>query len=173
MAAGADAATPALRCAVHPSRPAVDECPTCRRPRCGADAAAHPGACASCGGVDPAAPAAAAGPGRVAGAVAVALGLGALGGWVATEYIGASGFAEIVPLLVGLVCASGAAAVAGTHRGRTDLLVRLCGAVAAVLGCALGYKLQPGGGSATQPLHEVAPTYVSAVVGAAASRLLR
>src|SRR2546428_12518060 len=36
------------RCVAHPSRPAVDHCPVCERPRCGADATG-PG-CAVCGG---------------------------------------------------------------------------------------------------------------------------
>ena len=36
------------RCAAHPGRPAVDLCPLCARPRCGADVLG--GSCAVCGG---------------------------------------------------------------------------------------------------------------------------
>jgi hypothetical protein len=163
------------RCAAHPGRPAVDECPTCSRPRCGSDAAELGAVCRGCRGAEAPESAAADGSGRrVVAGVLVAGALGAIGGWIGTEYIGATGFAEIVPFLVGLLCASGAAAAAGTPgRGRVDLVLRLVGATCAVLGTALGYKLQPGGGSALHPAHTVLPAYAAAVAGAAVSRLLR
>ena len=41
-------AAPRLQCAVHPSRPAVDDCPVCGRPRCGADVAAVATGCLGC-----------------------------------------------------------------------------------------------------------------------------
>jgi hypothetical protein len=163
------------RCAVHPGRPAVDHCPTCGRPRCGADAANLGPVCGGCQDARPAEETSGdRHRGRVAAGVLVAMALGAVGGWIGTEYIGATGFAEIVPFLIGLLCASGAAAAAGTHgRGSVDLGMRVVGAVSAVLGTALGYKLQPGGGSALHPAHTVLPAYAAAAAGAAVSRLLR
>jgi hypothetical protein len=162
---------------VHPARPAVDECPVCGRPRCGADAASVPRGCLACRG-EAAAPDEG---GRRAGSVErgirgalVAVALGLLGGWIATEYIGAGAFAYIVPFLVGLCCASAACAAAGTTgHGRFDLTVRLIGAASALVGIVLSYRLVPGGQSPWSPPSEVLPAYGAVLVGAFVSRVLR
>jgi len=165
------------RCAVHPSRPAVDDCPACGRPRCGADRSAfggRGGGCAACRGGRLTERATASALERLVRAALVAFALGLFGGWIGTEYIGAGAFADIVPGLVGLACASSAAAAARTTgRGRLDVAARALGAFAAVLGTALAYKLVPGGGDPWSPAGTVLPTYAAAVVGAAVSRLLR
>src|SRR4051794_1117179 len=80
----------ARRCAVHPSRPAVDACPVCDRARCGPDAQAWPaGGCLVCrGGGAAAAPT----PPqhvveRLVAAALVSSALALLGGLVCSEYV--------------------------------------------------------------------------------------
>lgn len=160
-----------MRCAVHPSRPALDACPVCGRPRCAADAAAHgPRGCAAC-----ALPATAPGPPPapvlerlVRGALA-ALGAAVLGGLVAAQYVDAELFAHLTPVVVGAACGAAAQAASGVvrgperGRGRTADLVRVEAAVAAVLGVGLGFVLE----GSRDPLsgHAVLPSLL-AVAGA-------
>lgn len=168
-----------LRCAVHPSRPAVDHCPVCGRPRCGADASATPGGgCLQCRGdqgplVTPSATRDLDVARLVAGLLSAML-LAELLAPVVSEYVGAKGFAEITPFLLGLACAAVAATAARTHgRGRIDVVVRILGAVAAVLGTAFAFRLVPGGQSPFTPAGTVLPPYASALAGAAVSRIFR
>ncbi|MFL6239044.1 MAG: hypothetical protein ACJ735_06090 [Actinomycetes bacterium] len=167
-----------LRCAVHPARPAVDECPVCGRQRCGADARIAPGGgCLQCRGVraskePPADPSR--DLGRLIAATLAALLLAELLAPVVSEYVGAKGFAEITPFLMGLACASAAAAAARTHgQGRIDLWARAIGGVAAVLGTAFAFRLVTGGQSPFTPAGSVLPPYGSAIAGAFVSRLFR
>jgi hypothetical protein len=164
---------------MHPARPAVDECPVCGRPRCGADADEAPGGgCLVCGGTTAASdvstrllhrPAE-----RLIAAALVAFFVGLLGAPIASEYVGSQGFAEIVPFLLGLVCAAGAAIVAHTAgRGRLDVAARVIGGVAAVLATAFSFRLVPGGQSPFTPLDDVGVPYLCAIAGAAVSRLFR
>jgi len=167
-----------VRCAAHPARPAVDECPVCGRPRCGADAARAPGGgCLQCGGVAQQAPAPPSATQQAAHVIAgglAALLLGELLAPVVSEYVGAKGFAEITPFLLGLACAAAAAIAARTHgRGRVDVAVRCLGGVAAVLGTAFAFRLVPGGQSPFHPAGTVLPPYVCAIAGAVVSRLFR
>jgi hypothetical protein len=175
----ADVTADGLRCAVHPARPAVDDCPVCGRPRCGTDAQTAPGGgCLSCRGGTPGAEAA---PGswrrdaiRLITATLVALLLAELLAPVVSEYVGAHAFAEITPFLLGLACAAAAAIVARTHgHGRLDIAARAIGAVAAVLGTALAFRLVPGQQDPFGPAGTVVPPYASAILGAAVSRLFR
>jgi len=166
------------RCAVHPARPAVDRCPVCGRPRCGADARSAPGGgCLQCGGVPTEVPPEAAGQReaiQVIAALLASLLLAELLAPVVSEYVGAKGFAEITPLLLGLACASTAAAVARTHgRGRVDVVVRGIGGLAAVLGTALAFRLVPGTQDPFGPAGTVLPPYLCAIAGAIVSRLFR
>src|SRR5436190_9881471 len=84
------------RCAVHPARPAVDRCPVCGRPRCGADARSAPGGgCLQCGGVPTEVPPEAAGQReaiQVIAALLASLLLAELLAPVVSEYVGAKGF---------------------------------------------------------------------------------
>jgi hypothetical protein len=166
------------RCAVHPARPAVDNCPVCGRPRCGADAEAAPGGgCLQCGGLPDKQPTQ---PGRqhelmqaIAGLLAAVL-LAELLAPVVSEYVGSKGFAEITPFLLGLACAAAAATLARTHgRGRIDIVVRVAGGVAAVLGTAFAFKLVPGTQDPFGPAGTVLPPYGCALAGAVVSRLFR
>lgn len=166
------------RCAAHPARPAVDECPVCGRPRCGADARLAPGGgCLQCGGATTertAAPSRQHALARVIAASLAALLLAELLAPVVSEYVGAKGFAEITPFLLGLACASVAAVVARTHgHGRLDILVRMIGGIAAVLGTAFAFRLVPGGQSPFHPAGTVLPPYACAIAGALVSRLFR
>lgn len=167
------------RCAVHPSRPAVDVCPVCERPRCGADASeALGGGCRACRGsaaTDTDAGHVLRRPVEriIAGSLAAFV-LSLIGAVIASEYVGSQGFAEIVPFLVGLACASGAAVAARTDgKGRLDLAVRVIGALAAVLATAFSFRLVPGGQSPFTPLDDVGLPYLAAIAGAALSRLFR
>lgn len=136
------------RCAVHPARPAVDRCPVCGRPRCGADVAAapqHGGGCPSCGGAtgEPCAAAGRPGPGELERYVRAALAATAaalLWGKVTSEYVGASLFSDISPALLGVACGAAATRAGGTDgSGRTGLRVRLLACVYALLGTAFSF----------------------------------
>ncbi len=159
------------RCAAHPSRPAVDACPVCARPRCGADAAllAATG-CSLCAALGPAGGSA----GRVVrspeplerfvraalASYAVAL----AGGLIASEYVQSGLFSYVGPFVVGVVC-GGAALKAGATDGRGEVgtRVRAISAVLAVLGVAYGFALE-----ASQPILSAGTLlpYVCAAAGA-------
>src|SRR5205823_3639986 len=108
-----------LRCAAHPARPAVDECPVCGRARCGADARLAPGGgCLQCGGKLETAvvqPDFQRDLGRLIAGTLSAVLLALLLAPVVSEYVGAKWFAEITPFLLGLACSIAAAAAARTH----------------------------------------------------------
>ncbi len=131
------------RCAAHPSRPAVDRCPVCERPRCGADQSLGHG-CAVCGG--------AAAPRRYPAApdrellVRAALAAGAAAvawGYVTAEYVGADLFKYLSPAVLGVLCGGAAtAAAASPRRGRLATRVRVLSVLYAVLGAGLGFLLE-------------------------------
>jgi peptidoglycan/LPS O-acetylase OafA/YrhL len=161
------------RCAVHPARPAVDDCAVCARPRCAADAATHGGhGCAVClaGRAErdrPAAPPASSLERLVRAALAT-LGAAVLGGLVAAQYVDAELFALLTPVVVGAGCGAAAQAASGgtrggLSRGRTAQQVRAIGVVGGVLGVGLGFLLE----RSHDPLspHAVVPTLL-AVAGA-------
>lgn len=129
------------RCAAHPGRPAVDACPVCGRPRCGADAAtAHGGGCEVCHGVasQPSHPAAS----RLELAVRGALGanlMAVLWGFVEAEYVQAGIFQYLAPLVLGAFTGGVAMAAAGQPRGVDGTRMRLVAVGYAVLGCGFGF----------------------------------
>lgn len=157
----------AIRCALHPARLAVDSCPNCTRPRCGADAASYGDrGCAAC--LDPA-PAVPAAPylERLVRAGAGAFVVALVGGWIATQYVDVQYFSLVAPGLVGLATGWAASAAAG---GPADVRVRRVtlgvGAVAAVLSAGLAFRLESGGGqNPISSWDEVGPPYVAAVIG--------
>src|SRR3954447_10662107 len=166
------------RCAVHPARPAVDECPVCGRPRCGADVRSAPnGGWLACGGRDETPPRPLDRQGELARIIAgtlAAMLLAELLAPVVSEYVGAKWFAEITPFLLGLACATAATSAARTHgRGRLDLVMRAIGGVAAVLGTAFAFRLVTGGQDSFGPAGTVLPPYGFALAGAAVSYLFR
>ena len=128
------------RCVAHPSRPAVDRCPVCDRPRCGADAMG-PG-CAVCGGsatgnARRAAPA----PELLvrAGLAAHAMALSA--GVVLQEYPGSPVFQYLAPAVAGAAVGAAATAAAGEPRGELLLRVRVLATAYAVLATGFGFML--------------------------------
>lgn len=156
------------RCAVHPARPAVDTCPVCARPRCGADAAEAPGGgCGACLGGPASTPPGPPPPGdqeRLVRAALAAFAVSLLGGLVASEYVEAGLFSYVGPFVVGVIC-GGAATKAGVTdgRGTTGTRIRAIAAGYAVLGVALGFVAE--GSQSVLSLSTLLP-YVCAAAGA-------
>ncbi len=135
------------RCAAHPGRPAVDVCPVCSRPRCGADRVSAPGGgCAVCLGEAGARrrrypPAT--GPEILVRATLAAQAAAVSWGYVTAEYVGAGVFRYLSPAVLGILCGGAATAAAGTPRtGVLTTRVRQLAVVYAVLGAALGFVLE-------------------------------
>ena len=154
----------ASRCAAHPARPAVDRCPVCDRPRCGADASTFAGrGCATC----IAAPGGAPTPTTaelLTRAGLAALAVAVVGGWVATQYVRSRGFSLIAPGLVGVASAWATAAAVGTAPG-TRRIVLSVAAAGALFSAALAFRLTVGGQSPLHPAGRVVPPYIAALVG--------
>lgn len=132
------------RCAAHPGRPAVDACPLCARPRCGADAAAaRGGGCEVCRG-------AARVPAHRPAGRRELLVRGVLGanltavvwGFVEAEYVQAGVFQYLAPLVLGAFTGGVAMAAAGHPRGTVGTRLRLAAVGYALLGCAFGFVLE-------------------------------
>ena len=158
-----------IRCAVHPSRPAIDACPVCGRPRCGVDAASVPTGCLGCGGSAADAVPRRPPPGDaerlVRGALA-AYAVALLGGLVASEYVGATVFAYLGPFVVGVVCGGAGTRAAGTEgRGSTASRVRAIAALCALLGVGLSFVVE-GSLAPTALRAQVLLPYAAAVAGA-------
>ena len=127
----------ALRCAVHPALPAVDNCPVCDRPRCARDAQAAPGGgCLACEGrrgrqgpppLDARA---------LVGAAAAANVAAGIGGQIASQYVDAGWIGWVVPGFVGIVVSMAAEFGARKSRGRA---LRILAAVYSVLAVAVGF----------------------------------
>jgi hypothetical protein len=158
---------------VHPSRPAVDACPVCGRPRCGADAARIAVGCLACvndndGNANGAGPARRP-PGdleRLVRAALAAYAVAVVGGPVGSEYVGATIFEYLGPLVVGVVCGGAATRAAGTHGHEpVGRVVRWLAAGLAVLGVGLSFVLE----QSHDPLSvspDVLLPYAAAVAGA-------
>lgn len=89
-----------------------------------------------------------------------------VGGWIATQYVYEHVFSVLVPGLLGL--ATGAAVSVAVRRPSHQLVtLRLvAGAVMAVLGTALGFRLVVGGRqSVLHPGSVVAAPYLCAILG--------
>lgn len=158
------------RCAVHPARPAHDDCPVCARPRCQADAEAlkATGCLACVVSARPVAPA-----GRLELAVRAGLagiGVAYVGGWIATQYVRVHVMSLVAPAVVGLA-ASWAVFRAGA-RLRPSALAWGIAAVAALLGTALGFVLTPGGQNPLRDWAVIGGPYLAALVGVALGPLV-
>ena len=140
-----------LRCAVHPSRPAVDSCPVCGRLRCGADAVAageHGHGCPSCGGSssEPRRTAAGRGPSELERYVRAALGAtvaALVWGKVTSEYVGSTLFSDISPALLGVACGAAATRAAGSDYTRLELRLGVLLPYAASVAGVLLWTLPP------------------------------
>lgn len=151
------------RCVAHPSRPAVDLCPVCERPRCGADATG-PG-CAVCHGRTAAGPPPATPKELLVRAALAAHGLALVAGLVLQEYPGAPVFGYLAPAVGGAAVGAAATAAAGEPRGPVLRAVRAVAVVYAVLATALGFALE-GTYEALDPKQQVLLPYLAAAAAA-------
>ena len=162
-------AGPRLRCAVHPSRPAVDECPVCGRPRCGADVAAVATGCLGCASEVAEPVATVRPPGdleRLVRATLAAYAVALLGGPVGSEYVGATVFEYLGPFVVGMICGGAATRAAHTDgRGEIGRAVRGIAAAVALLGVAFSFVLEKSQDVLSLSPDVVLP-YLAAVAGA-------
>lgn len=128
------------RCVAHPGRPAVDHCPVCDRPRCGADTTGR--GCAVCGGK---AAGAAVRPASsrelLVRAVLAAHGAALIAGVVLSEYPGSPVFQYAAPAVGGAAVGAAATAAAGEPRGPVLQRIRALAVVYAVLAAAFGFVL--------------------------------
>jgi hypothetical protein len=132
--------TDSERCVAHPSRPAVDHCPVCDRPRCGADTAG-PG-CAVCHGVGAAPPARPPSAPELLVRAALACHVFALvAGVILQEYPGAPIFQYVAPAVGGAAVGAAATAAAGEPRGPLLQRVRVIAVGYGVLATAFGFML--------------------------------
>ena len=158
----------ATRCAVHPARPAADDCPVCGRARCGADAAEY-GArgCVACAHevrhVPPSSRE------LLVRAALAAFGAALVGAWIAAQYVDTQYFSVVAPGLVALGCVWAASAAAST--ARTSRTVAM-GIVAGLLATGLSDRLVPGGQNLFLPPGHRLPPYLAAVIGALAWPIL-
>lgn len=165
------AASAALRerCAVHPSRPAVDSCPRCGRPRCGADVGAVAEGCRGCVAETQAPARLVRPPGdaeRLVRASLAAYAVAVVASPVGSEYVGATVFEYLGPFVVGVICGGAATRAAGTSgRDRVSTAVRAVSAVLAVLGVALSFTLEKSQHPVSASLGVLLP-YAAAVAGA-------
>lgn len=162
-----------MRCAVHPSRPAVDACPVCARPRCRADAETYDSTgCAAC--VQPATARAEAGLRELAIRSALAgMAAAVFDGWVETQYVRVHWMSVIAPIVGGIAAGWACKAAAGKGGQRIKARVLSIACVSAVLGAALAFRLTSDGGlSATHPLGRVGPPYLASLVGVALWQLV-
>lgn len=168
-------ASSARRCAVHPARPAYDECPVCARPRCHADAEAWGTAgCLACRQAEP--------RGAPAGQreLLIRAGLAGLavtyvGGWIATQYVRVHLMSLVAPAVVGLAASWAVFRAAGRLRVaavRWAVLTWATAALAALLGTGLGFVLTPGGQNPLRDWGLVAGPYLAALVGVACGPLV-
>ena len=128
----------AARCAVHPSLPAVDDCPVCARPRCAADAATAPnGGCLACEGRRTRSGPPPLDARSLVAAAALCNVVAIVAGMIASEYVGAGWVGWVVPGFVGIVVSIAAEHAAGRRRGRA---LRIVAAVYAVLAIAVGFQ---------------------------------
>ena len=162
---------PTARCAVHPARPALDSCPVCGRPRCGADARSVPaGGCLGCRDD---APSVVAGLRRRPRSGAVRLAMAGLavvpaalvGGWVSSQYVGAAVFSVVLPALTGVLCGWVVLRAIGPDpAGPLVYAAQALTVLAAVGATACSFRFVPGGQSVLHPAGRVLPPYVAAAV---------
>ncbi|HUR51140.1 MAG TPA: hypothetical protein VMZ11_03345 [Mycobacteriales bacterium] len=130
----------AERCVAHPGRPAVDHCPVCERPRCGADSTGR--GCLVCGGssgADGRRPATSLE--RLVRAALAAYAVVLVAGVVLAEYPGSPFFEYAAPAVGGAAVGAAATAASGEPRGALLQRVRVVAIVYAVLAAAFGFRL--------------------------------
>jgi MFS family permease len=95
----------------------------------------------------------------------------AIGGWIYSQYVEVHVFSWLVPALIGVAGSSASSALAQRRAPSTARLTNrvplLMGAIAAVLGTALGFRLFPHGPhDPLHPWHEVGLPYLAAAIAA-------
>ena len=142
---------PPARCAAHPSRIALDRCPTCQRPRCGTDgmrAGELAVDCPTCRRERavvaqdvPEAPR----QERLVRAALAASATAMLGAVVSSQYVGAGYFAYALPALAALLTGTAAMRAAGLDgRGAGSRQVRLIALLYSVIGTAYSFRFVIG-----------------------------
>lgn len=163
------AGRPRPRCAVHPSRPAIDDCPVCGRPRCGADVASVSSGCLGCAGETKEATERTHPPGdleRLVRAALAAYAVALVGGPIGSEYVGATVFEYLGPFVVGMICGGAATRAARTDgRGPVGKAVRGVAAGIALLGVAFSFLLEKSQDVLSASPDVLLP-YAAAVAGA-------
>ncbi|MCW2674012.1 MAG: hypothetical protein JWP14_2601 [Frankiales bacterium] len=156
---------PSTRCAAHPARPAVDSCPVCDRPRCGADAAeARGGGCAICRGSAPVRARRPASRLELFVRCALAANLTAVvWGFVEAEYVQAGVFQYLAPLVLGAFTGGVAMAAVGQPRDQDGTRMRLIAVGYAVLGCAFGFVKEGTFGALSSSGDVLVPYLLAAV----------
>ena len=161
------------RCALHPSRPAVDHCPVCARPRCSVDANSYgESGCDACHTpqVKRSEPTARE---LVVRAALAGMAAALFDGWVGTQYVRVHLMSLVVPTVGGLAAGWACTAAAGRSGRRLRPVVLAIAAVGAVLGAALAFRLNSDGGLNTlHPLGRVGPPYLASLLGVALAPLL-
>jgi hypothetical protein len=155
-----------MRCAVHSARPAVDRCPVCGRPRCRPDADRY--AASGCEACQRAARVRVPSTAReiVVRAGLAAVAVAAFDGWVETQYVRVHLMSLVAPIVGGLAAGWACKAAAGKDGQRIRTVVLAIACVSAVLGAALAFRLNSGGGlSPTTPIGRVGPPYLMSIVG--------
>lgn len=161
------------RCALHPSRPAVDHCPVCARARCRVDADSYGTAgCQACQ-TTVAVRAEPTTRELVVRAALAGMAAALFDGWVGTQYVRVHLMSLVAPAVGGLAAGWAATAAAGRAGRRLRTVVLATAGVAAVLGAALAFRLNSDGGLSTlHPLGRVGPPYLVSVLGVVLSPLL-
>ena len=131
---------PGERCVAHPSRPAVDSCPVCDRPRCGADAKGA--GCAVCGGKVAVVRRPAPAPELLVRSAIACHVVAIVTGVVLQEYPGSPVFQYLAPAVGGAAVGAAATAAAGEPRGMLLLRVRVLAVVYSVLATGYGFVLE-------------------------------
>ena len=161
------------RCALHPSRPAVDHCPVCGRARCSVDANSYGASgCEACHTPqlvrsEPAVRE------LVVRAALAGLAAALFDGWVGTQYVRVHLMSLVTPTVGGLATGWACTAAAGRFGRPLRPLVLAIAGIAAVLGAALAFRLNSDGGLNTlHPLGRVGPPYLVSLLGVLLSPLL-
>ena len=157
--------SPVARCAAHPSRPAVDDCPDCGRPRCDADRAAGDG-CAVCRGRTTQSTPVLPDPERLVRAALAAYAAAIAGGYVTAEYVGADLFKYLSPAFLGVICGFAATAAArNPGPGALSTRIRWLTVVFGVLGTAWGFVLEGTYGALSTSLDVLVPYLLAGAAG--------
>ncbi len=154
----------AERCAVHPARPALDDCPVCDRPRCAADAGAAPGGgCLACEGSTAPPTRPPVGLRALAGAGVAAHLTTLLASLIASEYVDSGVVGYLTPVVLGIIVGVADEFCARLARGWP---IRILAVSYALVGAGYSLTFVPGRPSPFTPFGKVWWSYAGAALGA-------